>query len=679
MESMRDVKMSEMERVTNYDPDVKTVRTRKNIYRKLKAHLQKVYGKGNCVNDILKIQGIDAKHLDPVSQIENAMLNRVRENSIDDNANKNSKHTETIMQENFNPIRKLVGFDLLYRSLKDLVGYEKANELSMEMYDYTLALHDSTKIEKVYCWALPTTFLITEGREFSEVLPSTPAKRLDSYIAGCCEVVHQLANHLAGAIAVSSLFLDVTAILKCYKGLHGTPITLDELKNNKTIRKEIENEFQQFVHSVNALTRNSIESPFTNVTVSDEIKLKKMVEDYQWLFVTPDDDFYEVDEIVEYALEVQKIFIEFFDRGIPAKGGMNYRFPVVTNALSKNDDGNLYQTEWFKWITDNADITRYNNFMSHGSKFCSCCRLINDDELLKAGSTVSSLANTSMAMGSIRVNTINFPRIAIMSKSVEDFFERLDKITYDCGLILKAHRNLIENLKSAGLQPFISNGTLKMERLFSTFGVIGLAECRDIIMNRFGYEGDFMKDMLERFREKTKEVAKELGFVSNIEQVPGESMSPRLATVDRILFGKERQPYPMYSNQFVPLWEEGDVFKRLSEDGKYQEILSGGGIVHLTSSEVLTPEQSRKTLSLACKLGNEHFAINATNSACENNHYVRGRHKICPECGGKIVDYYYRTVGFTVPESAMNEVRKSWEAPRRVQLQITKDIESFND
>ena len=239
MESMPEVKMSEMERINYYESDVKTVRTRKNIYRKLKGHLEKTYGKGNVVNDVLKIQGLDAKHLDPVAQIENAMLNRVRENSIDDNANKNSKHTETIMQENFNPIRKLVGYDLLYRSLKDLVGYEKANELSMEMYDYTLALHDSTKIEKVYCWALPTTFLITEGREFSEVLPSTPAKRLDSYIAGCCEVVHQLANHLAGAIAVSSLFLDVTAILMCYKGLHGTPISLEDLKNDKSIRKAI--------------------------------------------------------------------------------------------------------------------------------------------------------------------------------------------------------------------------------------------------------------------------------------------------------------------------------------------------------------------------------------------------------------------------------------------------------
>ena len=34
MESMPEVKMSEMERINYYESDVKTVRTRKNIYRK---------------------------------------------------------------------------------------------------------------------------------------------------------------------------------------------------------------------------------------------------------------------------------------------------------------------------------------------------------------------------------------------------------------------------------------------------------------------------------------------------------------------------------------------------------------------------------------------------------------------------------------------------------------------
>jgi ribonucleoside-triphosphate reductase len=42
-------------------------------------------------------------------------------------------------------------------------------------------------------------------------------------------------------------------------------------------RKHFENEFQQFVHSVNHLSRNSNESPFTNVSVFDKVKLKFFV------------------------------------------------------------------------------------------------------------------------------------------------------------------------------------------------------------------------------------------------------------------------------------------------------------------------------------------------------------------------------------------------------------------
>ena len=38
----------------------------------------------------------------------------------------------------------------------------------------------------------------------------------------------------------------------------------------------------------------------------------------------------------EYVFELQKIFIDFFDKGDPMNGGINYRFPVVTVNFSKH-------------------------------------------------------------------------------------------------------------------------------------------------------------------------------------------------------------------------------------------------------------------------------------------------------------------------------------------------------
>ena len=670
--------LGDIEKVESYEPDVRTDRTRRHIYNKLKSHLEKKYGKGNLVNEIMKEHGLDAKRFDFMSSVENFILNKINDVSIDPNANKAEKHMEAVIQEACNPIRKAIGFDLLYRSMKELYGYEKANELSMLMYDYSLALHDSVKIYNPYCFALPTTFLITEGRNWG-ALPSTPAQRLDSYIAGLCECVHQISNSLAGAVAASSIFRDVAAILMCYKGIIGEPVSLNELKNNKLIRKLVENELQQFIHSLNSLTRMGIESPFSNVTVCDEIKLTKKAREYQWLYEKPNGDLYSVEEIVEYTMEVQKIFIELFDKGIPLRGGMQYRFPVTTVALAKDDNGELVEGEFFNWMTNNTDITRYNIFMSHGEKTCSCCRLISDEEMESAGSNVQSLANTSDGMGSHRVVTVNFPRLAIESSSMEDFFDKLDKLTESSAFILKSHKHLLQKLEKAGFQPFITNGTINLDRMYSTFGVIGLVECVEIMKKKFNVSDEFMGDMLTHFKNKCTEYSRNVGIVHNIEQVPGESFAPRLAKIDRILFGKEEQPYVMYSNQFVPLWDKKDAFERLIEDGKYNLKLTGGGIVHLTSSERFTPTQARKIIRFSCKCGCEHFAINACNSICENNHYVRGKFETCPICQGKVIDYMQRVVGFATFVSSWNPTRRDWEFGRRHEVSFEEYQQTFKD
>ena len=668
----------DIEKVESYEPDVKTDRTRRHIYNKLKSHLEKKYGKGNLVNEIMKEHGLDAKRFDFMSSVENFILNKINDVSIDPNANKAEKHMEAVIQEACNPIRKAIGFDLLYRSMKELYGYEKANELSMLMYDYSLALHDSTKIYLNYCFALPTTFLITEGRDWG-ALPSTAAKRLDSYIACLCESIHQISTNLAGAVAASTIFTDVAAILMCYNGVVGESVTLDELKNNKLVRKLVENEFQQFIHSLNSLTRMGIESPFSNVTVCDEVKLAKKAKDYQWLFEKPNGDLYSIDEIVEYTMEVQKIYISLFDAGIPLKGGMQYRFPVTTNAMAKDDNGELVESKWFYWMTDHTDITRYNNFMSHGEKTCSCCRLISNEDMEEAGSNVQSLANTSDGMGSHRVVTTDFPRVAITSESVEDFYNKLDYLTESSALILKAHRHLMDNLEKAGFQPFMSNGTINMKKMYSTFGVIGLVECVEIMKKKFNVSDDFMGEMLTHFKDKCKEISRQINILHNIEQVPGESFAPRLAKIDKMLFGKESQPYIMYSNQFVPLWAKADAFQRLVEDGKHNQKLTGGGIAHITCSEKLTPEQARKIIRFSCKCGCEHFAINACNSICENNHYVRGKFEKCPICDGKITDYMQRVVGFFTPVSSWNPVRRDWEFDHRYQVTFEESQKTFKD
>jgi ribonucleoside-triphosphate reductase (formate) len=81
-----------------------------------------------------------------------------------------------------------------------------------------------------------------------------------------------MSNHLAGALAIGTFFLDVCHLLM-------KEYDLNSIKTDKNVRKKIENEYQQFLHSVNHLSRNGSESPFTNLSIFDKTKLRVLIKD----------------------------------------------------------------------------------------------------------------------------------------------------------------------------------------------------------------------------------------------------------------------------------------------------------------------------------------------------------------------------------------------------------------
>jgi anaerobic ribonucleoside-triphosphate reductase len=90
-----------------------------------------------------------------------------------------------------------------------------------------------------------------------------------------------------------------------------------------------------------------------------------------------------------------------------------------------------------------------------------------------------------------------------------------------------------------------------MKRMFSTFGVLGIYECEKTLKERFN--NGSMNDILTFFNEKCKIYAEQEEIIHNIEQIPGESFAVRLCNIDKLLYGKEKVDYELYSNQFVPL------------------------------------------------------------------------------------------------------------------------------
>lgn len=630
------------------------------IKKNLVDGLERKYGikDDDKVNSILKIHGLHKDNFDVIKNIESFIEEANNNNvSIDDNSNKNEKTVLGVLRENTNAFDKLIGFRYLYRQMKKLYGKDQANRLTADMYDLSLGISDSTKILLPYCWALDASKLVLFGRPFGQ-LQSLPPKRLVSYISALNESVHQLSNHLAGAIAISSFFLDSARILMFEENK-----TLDDIKTSDT-RKYIENCFQNFVHSVNHLSRSSNESPFTNLSIFDKSKLEYLLSESNmgWYF-----DGKNIDDVVDFILELQNIFLDFFDKGNPSQNGMPYRFPVMTLNISKTDSGELVDKNFVKEICK-RDVCRYNIFVSEGTKTASCCRLLSDSEMLDIASQSNSFGGSGLSLGSHRVVTINFNRLALESISMEDFFERLYSRTFNAGNILKAHKSLISDLEKKGLQPFISMGWISMKRLFSTYGILGIYECQKTLVEKKLVDPDYdiTKDILSKFNEYVLSISKDLGLIGNIEQIPAESFSHRLANADKIIYGEDNVPYKLYANQFVPLWENATVWDRMDTDGKYNKLLTGGGIVHVQISDSVTGKQAEKLIKYAVKSGCEHFALNITYSQCEHSHTFRGKNETCPECGSTKINYFTRTVGFFTPVKSWSKIKQEEDFDKRV-------------
>jgi ribonucleoside-triphosphate reductase len=163
---------------------------------------------------------------------------------------------------------------------------------------------------------------------------------------------------------------------------------------------------------------------------------------------------------------------------------------------------------------------------------------------------------------------------------------------------------------------------------------------------------------------------KSSSYFYNQEQIPGESYAVRFAEADRIIFGEKNQPYELYSNQFIPLWEEATIWERLDKDGMYNKLITGGGIVHAQIGEKVTSKQAEKIIKYAVNAGAEHFALNAIYSECSGrsdgeSHTTFGKQEKCSICGSEIIEQYSRVIGFFSPVSSWNKTRREEDFPKR--------------
>jgi ribonucleoside-triphosphate reductase (formate) len=426
------------------------------------------------------------------------------------------------------------------------------------------------------------------------------------------------------------------------------------------LKKEIEDDFQSLVHTLNMKLRNVSQSPFTNVSIFDMANLKLLFGE----LVYPDGSSPDLDLI----MEIQKIFCNWFSKGDPTSG-LPYRFPVCTLNIRIDENKNVIDQEAFDYFCQiNMGNSPFNVYISSGHKIASCCRLLSSYE-----NHFDSLGNGGTSLGSVRVCTINLPRIGHIAKQKQPHATMDDiKNTIDielaimlkrCEIILRCHRALIEKQIKNEFLPFFNNGTMNLKRMFCTFGINGIYECvKELINEPLSEEGVmYYKHILGAIHSYAEDISKS-GVLFNCEEVPAESLAGKFATKDSIVHGMN---YEIYSNQFVPLSCNIDIHQRITFEGQFSKYLSGGCITHINMiDKINSVHQMKELMTYIIKSGVEHYAINYNFCMCEDNHLTTNKPGCsCKQCG-KPVQEYTRIIGYFVPVSQFSSSRKKEHATR---------------
>lgn len=393
-------------------------------------------------------------------------------------------------------------------------------------------------------------------------------------------------------------------------------------------------------------------SPFTNLSVYDDNFLDKLCADY----IFPDSSTPDK-EIVK---KLQNIYLDIMNEELQRTP---LTFPVTTACFSIDKDNNIQDEAFLHNIAQkNLQWGFINMYAGSSSTLSSCCRLRSEQQ----SEYFNSFGSGSSKIGSLGVCTINFPRLAIQYPLEEDFMEKLEEIVGVCAKVNNAKRHIVQKRINNGNEPLYKYEFMELSKQYSTCGVNGFYETIKLL----GYdilteEGQALAlRILDKINDTNKIYQNKYKMPHNVEQVPGENLSIKLAEKDKLM-GYQNE-YNLYSNQFIPLIANADLFDRIKLQGLFDSHFSGGSICHLNVETQITDVKNMEDLiRVAAKKGVVYFAINYVLSQCTNGHMSVTNGDKCLVCGEPITDKYSRVVGFLTNIKNWHKVRREEDFPNR--------------
>lgn len=669
----------------------------KKEFKDLMINLESKYG-----SKFFDISGI-GKQLDTNHFAKEFFSNNknTADTSIDSNSNVSLKNIIVFDDELTKPLKLIYSYYRLWKGLGKKYGIEYANEAVEKQLSGEIYINDfhGFATNKYYCYNYSTLDTAVNGiPKGIDAEVSLPTKYLNTYFEHLqLFCIHAGASSL-GAVGLADLLLTVSAyvdrILTTHSDQH-TPFgnsileelnqligndwgnisneKLEEVKkfiNSKT-KEEItfssdeacwifiKEKLTNFVYFLNQPNR-IIQSLFSNVSIFDNNFLDTLLDHY---CIIDGDNIYRAKK--ENVIKLQDMFLEIMNNTMARR---ITTFPVLTACVSLDDDRNVLDEEFLeKMIRANNRFCMINFYGGKTSTLSSCCRLRSDKE----NKYFSTLSGAGTKIGSLGVCTINLPRLAKMSEGNIEKFKELIKENVTLGQrINDIKRGILKNAINKKMIPVYNLGYVILKTQYSTTGINGLYEALEILgYNMASDEGiEFAGNLLDFINECNDTIGDELKAPVNLEQIPAENVSVKLAFKDRLLGYNDK--YDIYSNQFIPLTYTGigsDILSKIRIQGALDKRLSGGGILHLNINENNVSNDTFKELIKATfKAGTIYFAFNKLLCVCadcgkvftSNKNDMDAKNELCPVCGSSQIEHAIRIVGFIRKFSSFSEGRR---------------------
>ena len=528
-----------------------------------------------------------------------------------------------------------------YGAMNSYMGGEVAKDYWLrEIYPQYIAdayvdghihIHDLVCLS-LYCCGYSLKEILKKGVRGVQNIPvSGPAKHFDSVLNQIANLVTVYQNEIAGAVAFNSFDTLLAPFIKA-DGLD---------------YKQVVQNMQNFIYSVNSNSRAGAEPAFSNITFDltppEDLLDKKVIIGGKKTDFTYRDCQKEMDML-------NRAFCEIMLHG--DDDGKLFAYPIPTYNIHKRFDWDNPNNDLLWEMAGKFGLPYFANFinsdMEIGDVRSMCCRLRLDLRELRKKN--GGLFGAGDATGSIGVVTINLPRLGYEHKGdKEGFFKALRHYLDIAKDSLEIKRKwLQENILDTNAIPAFMEYVGTMSNHFSVIGEVGANEMCENFMGKNILDPEahaFVHEVHEFILHALQDYQEETGNLYAFEATPAEGTCYRFAMKDKSIYkdiitqGNGGDPY--YTNScHIPVKLIESIDKTFKHQEDLQVQFNSGTVIHIYLEGAITGEQAKSIIYNVChNYKVPYVSLSPISRYCPEHGYVKENVDECPICGERLKKY----------------------------------------